>query len=185
MKFAAFRVTLSCADHGWHHRMPDHENMTIPRTDMTVASLLERVVALEDAIEPFARIAGWFDHQRPMHSVITTGNGDITVDDLLAARAVLATGVVLPLSLKWSNELPLHLRPINLIEKYPRIVNFIALEWNNPTAVCKYLDDLLIDHHGSRNGFPDEVRHELRILDDYCHRRPSQQSDQRAEDSAR
>ena len=101
---------------------------------MTVASLIERVVALEEAIEPFARVAGWFDHQRPMHSVITTGNGDITVDDLLAARAVLAAGVVLPLSLKWSDELPLHLRPINLIEQYPRIVNFIALEWNNPTA---------------------------------------------------
>ena len=96
MKFAASRVTLSCADHGWHHRMPDHENMTIPRTDLTVASLLERVVALENAIEPFARIAGWFDHQRPMHSVITTGNGDITVDDLLVARAVLADSAVLP-----------------------------------------------------------------------------------------
>ena len=151
--------------------------MTMPRTECTVASLLERVAELEEAIEPFAQVAGWFEHQRPMHSVITTGNGDITVDDLLAARAVLAAGVVLPLSLKWSNELPLHLRPINLIEQYPRIVNFIALEWNNPTAVCKYLDDLLIDHHGRRNGFPDEVRHELRILDDYCHRRPSQQSD--------
>jgi hypothetical protein len=157
--------------------------MTMPRTEFAVASLLERVAELEEAIEPFAQVAGWFEHQRPMHSIITTGNGDVTVDDLLVARAVLAASVVLPRGREWSNELPSHLRPINLIEQYPRIVNFIALEWDNPTAVCKYLDDLLMDYNGTRDGFADEVRHELRILDDYCHRRLSPQSDRHAQDS--
>ena len=64
----------------------------MPQMELKVASLLERVAELEDAITPFARVAGWFVNQRPLHSVITTGNGDVTVHDLLAARAVLAAG---------------------------------------------------------------------------------------------
>lgn len=72
--------------------MRDQGDMTMPRTEFTVASLLLRVAELEDAIAPFARVAGWFEHQRPRHPIITTGIGDVTVDELLAARAVLAVG---------------------------------------------------------------------------------------------
>jgi len=64
--------------------MPDQENMV-----ETIATLLDRVAELEAAIAPFARVAGWFDHQHRMHPVIATGNGDVTVDDLLRARDVL------------------------------------------------------------------------------------------------
>ena len=75
--------------------------------------------------------------------------------------------IVLPVGRKWLDALPSHLRPNKLMEQYPRIVNLIALDWDNLPAMRKVFDDLLIDQRGSRRGFPDEVRHELRALRDY------------------
>jgi hypothetical protein len=66
--------------------------MTMPRLEWTVESLLERVAELEEAIAPFARIAPWFEHMQPMHSVIASGIGDVSVADILAARNVLVAG---------------------------------------------------------------------------------------------
>jgi hypothetical protein len=75
--------------------------------------------------------------------------------------------VVLPRSRKWIDELPSHLRPIHLIEQFPRIVNLLAFDWDDATAANKQFDNLLLDHRDSRRGFPEEVRRELVALRDY------------------
>ena len=82
-------------------------------------------------------------------------------------RKLNPANVVLPRSRKWSDDLPSHVRPINLIEQYPRIVNLIALDWNNPAVACNHFEDLLIDRRGGRRGFPTAVRQELQALRDY------------------
>jgi len=74
---------------------------------------------------------------------------------------------VLPPSRKWLDNLPPDVRPISLVEKYPRIVNLIALEWDNPSAIGALLTDLLVDQRGGRDGLPVAVRHELQALRDY------------------
>jgi hypothetical protein len=81
--------------------------------------------------------------------------------------------VVLPPSREWLDGLPPELRPNGLVGKYPRIVNLIAMDWHDATAVGKLFADLLADHRGSRRGFPVEIRHELRALRDYYYRDPS------------
>ena len=70
----------------------------------------------------------------------------------------------LPMSLEWFDGLPPSVRPINLIEQYPRIVNLIALEWNNPAIVGTLVTGLLNDDPGGQDGFPAAVLLELRAL---------------------
>ena len=74
---------------------------------------------------------------------------------------------VLPQSQRWADELPDEVRPVHLLEQFPRIVNVIALEWNRPTTIGKQFDDLLHDRRGTRRGFPAEVRKELLALRDH------------------
>jgi hypothetical protein len=66
--------------------------MSTPQPLVTIGSLLERIEELEGAIAPFASLAPWFEHQQPLHSLISTGIGDVTVRDFLAARAALQVG---------------------------------------------------------------------------------------------
>jgi len=68
------------------------------------------------------------------------------------------------MSLEWFDGLPTSVRPINLIEQYPRIVNLIALEWNNPAIVGTLVTGLLNDDPGGQDGFPAAVLLELRAL---------------------
>jgi hypothetical protein len=75
--------------------------------------------------------------------------------------------VVLPRSRKWIDELPSHLRPIHLIEQFPRIVNLIAFDWDDATATYERFDSLLVDRRGGRRGFPTEIRRELEALLDH------------------
>jgi hypothetical protein len=90
-----------------------------------------------------------------------------TTSGWAAVRKSNPVNVVLPRTRTWSDELPSHLRPINLLEQFPRIANLIAFDWNHPTMVCRHFDDLLIDRRGNRRGFPTAIRQELRALRDY------------------
>jgi hypothetical protein len=74
---------------------------------------------------------------------------------------------MLPQSATWARELPDNVRPVNLIEQFPRIVNLIVLEWNRPATLCKHFEDLLHDKRGGRKGFPAAVRSELAALREY------------------
>ena len=75
--------------------------------------------------------------------------------------------IVLPVTERWFCGLPPSVRPICLIEQYPRIVNIVAVEWKNPTAFRALIADLLIDHRGGRKGFPEAILRELRALHNF------------------
>jgi len=77
------------------------------------------------------------------------------------------------LTRRWVGKLPQDVRPINLIGKYPRIVNRIAAAWDYPAAFGEYLTDLLYDFRGGRAGFPAEIVFELRALRDCYYSQPS------------
>ena len=78
---------------------------------------------------------------------------------------------LLPMSEKWLAGLPPDIRPVALATQFPRIVNLIALQWNDRKRCPEYFDDLSVDRRGGRQGFPADVRRELSTLLDYWYSR--------------
>jgi hypothetical protein len=77
---------------------------------------------------------------------------------------------VLPMSREWIERLPPDVRPMRLIEQYPRLVNLVALEWNHPPVAGTLLTDLLNEGPWGRDSFPAVVFRELRALLDHYYR---------------
>lgn len=50
-----------------------------------------------------------------------------------------------------------------LREQFPRIYRQLAALWGSAAGEC-YLDELIVDQRGDRNGFPPPVMHALLIL---------------------
>jgi len=71
-----------------------------------------------------------------------------------------ANGLLKP-TFAWASSLPLEIQPRTLLYKFPRIANLIAAMWQDPNSIRRYVDDLLVDRRGSRQGFPVEVLREL------------------------
>jgi hypothetical protein len=61
----------------------------------------------------------------------------------------------------WADGLPPELRPVELMRRYPRVANRLALCWADRILRHNALEDLLIDRRGGRQGFPARVREEL------------------------
>jgi hypothetical protein len=61
----------------------------------------------------------------------------------------------------WLSQLPADIRPRALAIQYPRIFNKIAALWIDPLSCEKYLDELMLDNRGSRQGFPADIAEEL------------------------
>lgn len=78
-----------------------------------------------------------------------------------------ATEVLATDALEWLAKLPEGVRPEDLPLRFPRIANALARHWIYPDACRAYLDDLLIDKRGTRQGLPGEVADELATLKDY------------------
>ena len=68
---------------------------------------------------------------------------------------------------KWMASLPRAIRPLALLEQYPRIVNVMAQTWSDPPAFRDYMFELLVDRRGGRHGFRENVRCELLALRAY------------------
>ena len=64
-------------------------------------------------------------------------------------------------AVRWLFSLPRELLPKTLAREYPRIINHIADRWETPPACVKYLDELLIDERGTRQGFSRKIVFEL------------------------
>ncbi|MEO7030810.1 MAG: hypothetical protein ABI351_01690 [Herbaspirillum sp.] len=64
-------------------------------------------------------------------------------------------------AVRWLFQQPKERLPKMLAREYPRIVNHIADLWERPDACIRYLDDLLIDQRGTRQGFPLRIVQEL------------------------
>jgi len=75
--------------------------------------------------------------------------------------------ILLPIGKKWLEQLPPEVFPSALATTYPRIVNLIALEWNDRRNCSKYFSELLNDQRGGRQGFPAPVRRDLENLRAY------------------
>jgi uncharacterized protein len=56
------------------------------------------------------------------------------------------------------------LYPMQLADAHPRIIERIVALWQQGPALEAYLDDLLIDHRGDRQGFPPEIILEILAL---------------------
>lgn len=70
-------------------------------------------------------------------------------------------------ALDWMVRLPPALRPRQLAERYPRVVNHIAETWTHPHHWEHTFDELLADTRGGRQGFPQELQNELKMLRRY------------------
>jgi hypothetical protein len=71
-----------------------------------------------------------------------------------------ANGLLKP-TFAWASTLPVEAQPRSLMYKFPRIANLLAAMWPDPTSFRRYMDDLLVDKRGNRQGFPVDVLKEL------------------------
>ena len=74
------------------------------------------------------------------------------------------TNEVLKPTFKWAATLPHSVQPLALMRRFPRIANQLAAVWSETPAVRSYLDSLLVDDRGHRQGFPQDVLRELLSL---------------------
>lgn len=65
---------------------------------------------------------------------------------------------------KWLAAMPREARPNTLAREYPRIANRLAEIWNRPLQCERYIDDLMMDLRGARQGFPPPVAAEIAAL---------------------
>lgn len=75
-------------------------------------------------------------------------------------RPMLRPGLAAQVA-RWMESLPETLRPVTIAEQFPRIAERLSLIWVSPSDARSYLDGLLIDDRGSRQGFPAEAASEL------------------------
>jgi hypothetical protein len=64
----------------------------------------------------------------------------------------------------WLKGIPENVRPLNCAEHYPRVLNKIAALWSLNERCMDYLNELVIDVRGGRQGFSYGVLGELRRL---------------------
>ncbi|MGB7481468.1 MAG: hypothetical protein WA924_14175 [Burkholderiaceae bacterium] len=67
-------------------------------------------------------------------------------------------------AVRWLFALPKDILPKTLAREYPRIINQVADRWDTPPDCLKYLDQLLIDERGTRQGFSNKIVFELHRL---------------------
>jgi hypothetical protein len=82
-------------------------------------------------------------------------------------RKASPSNAPLAATFKWVAKLPRAIRPLALLQQYPRIVNVMAQTWSDPPAFRDYMFELLIDRRGGRQGFPQNLRCELLALRAY------------------
>jgi len=64
-------------------------------------------------------------------------------------------------ALAWLKALPEAVRPDELAAHHPRVVNRIALCWDDPELTGRLFDELLLDKRGKRRGFGPAVANDL------------------------
>ena len=88
--------------------------------------------------------------------------------DWSARRKANPAEFLFPATVRWMESLPSEFQPKTIGKAFPRIANMLAALWTRPDAFTSYLDDLLIDKRGSRQGFPIDALTELHALRGYC-----------------
>ena len=78
---------------------------------------------------------------------------------------------LLPIGERWLRGLPAEVVPADLVLNFPRIVNLIAMQWDDRGACAAYFEELLTDRRGGRRGFPQNVERDLSRLRNYWYSR--------------
>ncbi len=91
-------------------------------------------------------------------------NPPLRDQEMVRRRRLAPINEPLPATFRWLAKLPRIVRPLALLRRYPRIANNMAGAWGDPRAFRAYLDDLLIDRRGNRQGFTPEIQRELVLL---------------------
>jgi hypothetical protein len=91
--------------------------------------------------------------------------------DWSQVRRAYPADYLLPTSEAWLKALPHSVMPIALIAHFPRIVNLLAMQWNDNQSCPAYFEELFADRRGSRQGFPQDVRRDLSRLRNYWYTR--------------
>jgi hypothetical protein len=99
------------------------------------------VVAIEKLLPGY-----WEEQRRPLSA---------------ADRALTGKGI------DWLLGLPANARPKAMCEQYPRIANYLAEIWTNPTDTQLALMRLLADERGQRKGFSLQIEQEIGRLAAY------------------
>ena len=97
---------------------------------------------------------------------VTEGDGDMDTS-FAAMRKSAPANHLLPSTLKWLRELPVNVAPSALATEFPRILNLMALHWQDRRLCPAYFDELLQDRRGGRRGFVPAVRTEIQALRDF------------------
>ena len=87
--------------------------------------------------------------------------------DWTSRRKAKPTGVLLPRTVRWMEGLPPDFQPTQTSATFPRVANALAALSSVPEELTSYLDDLLVDRRGRRQGFPARVLSELHALSAY------------------
>src|SRR3954463_6572897 len=84
---------------------------------------------------------------------------DPAVLALRKGKDAQAANVVLKHTSTWADTLPKSVHPRALIHQYPRVANMLALLWTelSRTLFDQYMESLLFDKRGGRQGFPPAV----------------------------
>ena len=96
-------------------------------------------------------------------------DGDINdscQEDWTDKRRPVRETTLLATTVSWLNDLPEVVRPVELAQRYPRIVNDLCRLWKTPAQWDRYMDDLLVVRRETRTrqGFPAQVVSELAAL---------------------
>ena len=109
-----------------------------------------------------SRSSGYLDVHEPPAAPVGRGHaGKPEPGDWSSHRKSRPVDRMLPIAARWNESLPSAVKPHELIARYPRIANLLALQWNDASARAAYFDELLVDNRGGRQGFPPPVLTEL------------------------
>ena len=128
---------------------------------MSVYRTLHRGVPSEVNVSAVAR------RRQESTSAATEDKPTVADNDASFARKATPNNQPFPATFKWIASLPREIRPLALLQQFPRIANMLAQSWHDPAAFREYMFDLLIDRRGGRQGFPQDVRSELLRLRAY------------------
>ena len=90
-----------------------------------------------------------------------SGDSSAGARDWSKLRKAKPAEYLLPSSKKFLDQLPPEVLSGALASQYARIVNLIALHWNDRSSCASYFKELLTDQRGGRQGFPAPVRRDL------------------------
>ena len=136
--------------------------------DMSVYRKLDEGIPSEINVNDLARRRDASGAQTaPAPKITLPPQPRFTENDSEFLRKAAPSNEPFPATFRWMATLPRNVRPVALLQNYPRIANIMARAWGDPVMFREYMFELLIDRRGGRQGFPENIRSELLRLRTY------------------